>query len=234
MRIAASKVAAAAGLHPYCSRDDVYAVRDSKELAAIRESAAASGRAPEQALATLRTECSLVASEASPGLLDEKERLLLESVRGLCTDEGDAEVLRSFVKSSVATHRGDSREREDLLRFARDLRPGVLAARPLDIDGFSVRIAGIPDAMDSGGNVVETKHRRRGLFGLIPEYERIQLEVYMWLTGTSTCTHIENYDGAWNATVYAQDSDLWERVVSGLREYVASRREGAAATASRQ
>ena len=221
MRIAASRVAAAAGLHPYCSRDEVFDTRDRKELAIVE---GASGRRdPKEILAGLRAECALVASESDAQELDEKEGKVLETLRDLYTSEEDGEVLRKFVKSAVATSRGVARERGDLARYARDLAPGTFVTRSLDLGATSVYITGVPDAIDKHGNVVETKHRRRRLFGNIPEYERIQLEVYMWLTRTHTCTHIENYDGAWNAASYSRDPDLWARVLEGLDQFVRAR-----------
>lgn len=69
--------------------------------------------------------------------------------------------------------------------------------------------------------VVETKNRRNGLLNHIPEYERVQIHAYMWLTGILKCIHIEHYNTEKNEIVEHFDQIYWEeklRIVQELFE----------------
>ena len=82
-----------------------------------------------------------------------------------------------------------------------------------------IKITGKVDGLDEQGRVVETKHRRRRLFNKIPLYERVQLEVYMWLTNTRECVHIENFGSSSNNLIYRHDDELWSDILQGLHRF---------------
>ena len=58
--------------------------------------------------------------------------------------------------------------------------------------------------------VVETKNRTRRLFNMIPDYEKVQLNAYMFMTGKKKAIHIECYNDQQNQTEYGFDKLFWE------------------------
>ncbi len=92
--------------------------------------------------------------------------------------------------------------------------------REIIIDSVRIKIIGKIDGRDEQGNIVETKNRRNRLFSVIPLYEKVQLEVYMWLTDTKQTTHIQNYNGKSKVTRYDHDDTIWNKIIYGLESIV--------------
>jgi hypothetical protein len=71
--------------------------------------------------------------------------------------------------------------------------------------------------------LVEIKHRRRKLFDAVPNYERIQLEVYMRMTEMSSAVlmqKLENSNGVRQTEVEVQEDDeLWEFILLHCGEF---------------
>ena len=79
-----------------------------------------------------------------------------------------------------------------------------------DPDGkYQVILRGTVDGMNDE-YVVETKNRTRRLFNKIPEYEKVQLNAYMFMTGKEKAIHIECYNDQQNQTEYGFDKLFWE------------------------
>ena len=89
-------------------------------------------------------------------------------------------------------------------------------------DMCDVWIFGKMDGRDDRGNVVETKNRRNRLFSKIPSYEKVQLEMYMWMTSTKECTHIELHDDRQNIVTYHRDDELWKEICLKINLFVDS------------
>lgn len=74
---------------------------------------------------------------------------------------------------------------------------------------YQVILRGKVDGMNDE-YVVETKNRTRRLFNKIPEYEKVQLNAYMFMTGKGKAIHIECYNDQQNQTEYGFDKLFWE------------------------
>ena len=136
------------------------------------------------------------------------------------------QILTSETKQTIAKDRGIKREASDLdtyqVRSGRDVKRRNTETRTkiiLNHDNVILKICGRPDGFDSDGNICETKHRKNWLFNMIPIREKVQMEVYMWLTGINTCVHIENFDEEQNITHYTHDEDLWKTIQSKLKTF---------------
>ena len=68
--------------------------------------------------------------------------------------------------------------------------------------------------------IVETKNRTKRLFHRIPNYEKVQLEAYMFLTEMDKAIHIECYNDEQNKTDYNHDAEFWEDRVAKIIAYV--------------
>ena len=90
---------------------------------------------------------------------------------------------------------------------------------------FQVILRGKVDGMNDE-YVVETKNRARRLFGKIPEYEKVQLNAYMFMTGKDKALHIECYNEYKNQTEYGFDKVFWDgcldKVIQFSHEHIES------------
>jgi hypothetical protein len=74
--------------------------------------------------------------------------------------------------------------------------------------------------------IVEVKNRQRRLLQGMWDHERVQVEVYLRMTGARECRFSEVFAGQrWSTTVFPDD-DLWSRdVLPGLRQFVSDLRD---------
>lgn len=90
---------------------------------------------------------------------------------------------------------------------------------------YTIHVCGITiygriDGYDEKNNkLIEVKNRRNNLFGYIPEYERVQCEIYMKMLKVDTCTHVEQYGDETNVTEYCSDIRLLQEIDRGLVKY---------------
>jgi len=89
-----------------------------------------------------------------------------------------------------------------------------------DLEGkFNIVIKGKVDGMNED-IVVETKNRTKRLFNLIPEYEKVQLNSYMFLTNKEKSLHIECYNETQNSIEYPRDKLFWDDCCDKIIEFV--------------
>ena len=75
---------------------------------------------------------------------------------------------------------------------------------------FSIIIRGKCDGEIKDECIVETKNRSKRLFNMIPDYEKVQLNAYMFMTGKEKALHIECYNEEQNSVEYDFDKLFWE------------------------
>jgi len=85
-------------------------------------------------------------------------------------------------------------------------------------DRYAVVLRGKVDGI-SNDTIIETKNRTRTLFYKLRDYERVQLEAYMFLTGKSKSMLTEHYDGESSEISYDHDQKFWDDCVSKVRTY---------------
>ena len=59
------------------------------------------------------------------------------------------------------------------------------------------------------GKVVEVKCRRARFFRWLPEYEKVQIHAYMFLTDRPECDLVQKFDGDVQTTTYVFDEEYW-------------------------
>ena len=136
--------------------------------------------------------------------------------------------LESSVKQDIRMKRGNIKENSNLdkTQAKRNIvikeRNSKMYERELynDPEGqFNIVIKGKVDGMNED-YVVETKNRTRRLFNLIPDYEKVQLNAYMFLTDKLKSLHIECYNETQNSTEYHVDTLFWEDCCDKTIEFV--------------
>ena len=76
-------------------------------------------------------------------------------------------------------------------------------------DNCTIILQGKIDGMLNNDTVVESKNRARRLFYKIPNYEKVQLEAYLYLTETEKALHIENFNETTNESYYYHNENFW-------------------------
>ncbi|CCU56462.1 unknown similar to AMEV240 [Mythimna separata entomopoxvirus 'L'] len=76
------------------------------------------------------------------------------------------------------------------------------------------RVDGIIDDL-----LIESKNRRNRLFNYIPIYERVQLEMYLYLTDLKKCSLIQHYNEEIKVLNYVKDDDFFTEICCNLTSY---------------
>ena len=85
---------------------------------------------------------------------------------------------------------------------------------PFEVDfPFIVRVIGRIDGMNESGEIVEVKNRQKRFFSTIPLYERVQVQVYMWMIGARTCQFVQALDGDTKTEVVEYDENFIKNTV---------------------
>jgi len=82
-------------------------------------------------------------------------------------------------------------------------------------DRYCLIVRGKVDGV-SDGTIVETKNRTRYLFNELRDYERVQLEAYMFLTGLEDALLTEHYNDESNCIQYTHDDGFWQECVDKI------------------
>lgn len=85
-------------------------------------------------------------------------------------------------------------------------------------DRYAVILRGKVDGI-SDDTIIETKNRTRTLFYKLRDYERVQLEAYMFLAGMKKAMLTEHYDGESCEISYCHDNRFWEECIDKVRSY---------------
>ena len=66
--------------------------------------------------------------------------------------------------------------------------------------------------------IIETKHRKNRLFRKVPEYERVQCELYMRMFNVSKVYHTETFREESVETLLEKDDAFWNRILKLLKK----------------
>ena len=137
------------------------------------------------------------------------------------------ELLKNSIEQDIRMKRGNIKEDSALNKTQKKLDINI-GERNVDMyskelfktDKCCVIIRGKVDGISKDKKVVETKNRRDRLFNRVPDYEKVQMESYMYLTGFKECIHIENYNDQQNIEEYKHNEEFWLDCVERIREFV--------------
>ena len=83
---------------------------------------------------------------------------------------------------------------------------------------FNIILRGKVDGMNDE-YVVETKNRTKRLFNMIPDYEKVQLNAYMFLVEKEKALHIECYNEDQNSVEYDFDKVFWDECLDKVIQF---------------
>lgn len=155
--------------------------------------------------------------ETSKNLIDEK----INNLEGL-------KQLNSEIKKDLQMKRGNIKEKNnlDIIEKKRNINIGnrnskmyekILYTEPNNIYQLIIRgkMDGITDNI-----IIETKNRTNKLFNHIPDYEKVQLECYMYLSGLNKALHIEHFNNNSNEIEYNHDEEFWNQCLINIIDFI--------------
>ena len=89
-------------------------------------------------------------------------------------------------------------------------------------DDLIVQITGRIDGIEGEGDsriLIETKNRRNRLFNEIRMYERVQMTIYMKMTGITSSKLLEYYNDEEGVLDLDYDEDLWNEINKKLLDF---------------
>lgn len=233
----ASDVAAIIGRHQYKSRDEVFndywkkyspetftgQTKKDKALEALGVSESAQ-KALASALA-VETKSSTEAAETF-----EKAKAEVNSDSKLSAEQ-KATVIEHLRSEVYTTHGTRSEDRtsdkvtkDTGARLVRDDAFYNLDVCTLGPTKFVVcgKIDRIEEKDDGSRVLVEIKNRTNRLFRRVPEYEHIQIQVYLQMLGLVHARLVEQYNNQVLSHDVVRDEEMWTNVIMpGLREFCA-------------
>lgn len=84
---------------------------------------------------------------------------------------------------------------------------------------YAIIIRGKIDGIQEN-KIIESKNRTKRLFNKIPDYEKVQLESYMYLTDLNKSVHIEHYNDTHNITKYDQNIQFWDNCIKNIIQFI--------------
>lgn len=135
--------------------------------------------------------------------------------------------LEKSVKQDLRMRRGNIKEDKNLDKTEKQCniiitdRNSQMYSKVLYVDPdnrFRIIIRGKVDGMNNE-YIVETKNRTKRLFNMIPNYEKVQLNAYMFMTGKRKSLHIECYNNEQNQKEYNYDEELWFKITNNIIDF---------------
>ena len=160
----------------------------------------------------------------NPNIKEEESKQLIDKGVNNCS----LEVLGDSIKKDLMMRRGNIKENSNLntIQKKNKITIGERNSKMFEQELFqsednvyNIIIRGKMDGI-SDGHVVETKNRTKRLFHKIPDYEKVQMESYMFLSGLNKCIHIEHYDEDSNETIYEHDEVFWNDCKEKIVNYI--------------
>lgn len=92
-------------------------------------------------------------------------------------------------------------------------RKVILSTVDDDYEECTYIVCGRVDGITNGDTIVESKNRMHRLFECIPEYEQVQLEVYLWLTGFTKAILIQSHNSNQSVLHYEKSLEKWSEIM---------------------
>lgn len=226
----ASKLAACAGMNPYCTQDELADEFRAKVIGAPPAGYLTPGEQAEAAIESLpqHARCAVdraIASSATCADTAEAGGVLAVTAEV----EGMTKAALDVVRERLFTAQGNRqepevRERHETARGGERLlqcaRFRTTAEPLLTVRGVRVHLGGKHDGLDRENQaVVEIKTRQRRFLG-VPRYELVQLHAYMAIFGVRKAVLVESYLGEEREHDVEFDDVLWERVRVAVEDFV--------------
>ena len=167
---------------------------------------------------------NIMCKSYNPNIKEEESKQLID--KGI--NNSSLELIGESIKKDLMMRRGNIKENNNLdkIQKKRKIKIGERNSKMYekvlyesDDNTYNIIIRGKMDGI-SDNHVVETKNRTKRLFYKIPDYEKVQMESYMFLSGLNKCIHIEHYNDESNETIYEHDEEFWNDCQQKIVNYI--------------
>ena len=159
----------------------------------------------------------------SIGLTEEQSKQVLQSKTN---NTAVLEQLNNYITKDLRMRRGNVKENKNLntLQTKKEIKVDQRNSRMytkelVRTDDYCIILRGKVDGV-SGDTVVEAKNRCNRLFKELRDYERVQLEAYMFLTGYNKSILTEHYNDTSFQIDYTHDEQFWKECVSAIETFI--------------
>lgn len=156
-------------------------------------------------------------------LTEEESKILFSNT---VMNNGVLETLQSYIEKDLRMRRGNLRESTnlDVLQEKEQIHIGQRNSRMyskelLRTSKYCLVLRGKVDGI-SGDTIIETKNRRNHLFMELREYEKVQLESYMYLTGLHKSILTEHYNSTSNQIYYNHSDVFWKLCLDEIIKFM--------------
>lgn len=139
-------------------------------------------------------------------------------------------LVSEFITKDINTNRGTRNENKIIQQYNKrhfttitDNNSQLYKYPLVDIKGLdgilykfhiSAKIDGLQDNI-----LIEVKNRRNRLFTKIPEYEKIQMEIYLRILNLDTAKLVQNFNDTSSELLYNADDVLWDYIIDNLYKF---------------
>ena len=129
---------------------------------------------------------------------------------------------KELIQTEIYTKRGIHGEKDILKQAENDLCVSMKKIETIEYYCFEnkLKIGGKADASDNNNHIYEFKKRQRRFFEDIPIYEKIQLEMYLWIYNIDFIMHGQMFDNKIRWVQYTSIPELLEEIKKGLNDYI--------------
>ena len=156
-------------------------------------------------------------------LTEENSKSMLS---GLLKDKPILESMNQYIQKDLRMRRGNIKESKniDTLQEKKQIKvkqrnSKMYTKELVRTDKYCIILKGKVDGI-SDDTVVEAKNRQNRLFMELRDYERVQLEAYMFLTGYNKSVLTEHYNDTSNQIHYLHDEGFWQLCVDSTIQFI--------------
>jgi hypothetical protein len=156
-------------------------------------------------------------------LSEENSKTMLSE---LLKDKPVLKSIQQFIQKDLRMRRGNIKESknidnlQDKKQIKVEQRNSKMYSKELiRTEHYCIVLKGKVDGI-SGDTVVEAKNRQNKLFMELRDYERVQLEAYMFLTGYNKSVLTEHYNDTSNQIHYVHDEGFWQLCIDSTIQFI--------------
>jgi len=157
------------------------------------------------------------------GLSEEDSKNLLYSKT---MNNGILQIINDYICKDLRIRRGNTKEKQniDQLQTSKNVqikqRNSKLYTKELiRNDNYCIILKGKVDGI-LDDIIIESKNRSKKLFLELRDYERVQLEAYMFLTGLNKSILTEHYNNTSNQISYNHDDQFWSICIDSIISFI--------------
>ena len=134
--------------------------------------------------------------------------------------------MHPYIEKDLRIRRGNVKESNNLDKLQKKQNIQVVERNSkmytkelVRTDRYCIVLRGKVDGMN-GDTIIEAKSRRNKLFMELRDYERVQLEAYMFLTGMKKAVLTEYYNEESCIIEYNHNEGFWQGCVASTIEFI--------------